>query len=334
MRGAEGAGERVVAGLAGQRETGAQRTGVSTYRHQDCSCSQYRQEEDLRRFEAKGTVMSVSEEEMYENVARTFPSLDEWSATLGEPFMPEPGSDLDEDDEDWPPHRASQVAAHGLIGARDHLQAVRRLLEARELFPLAQSSLTRAALVGASQTVWMLAPADRPTRLRRARTLAHDNYRHHLSYINTALTLPAELLLSSASDAAVHIDLRREQLAAKRTDDGQADRPNVTDIVEWAANDIYGEGSVLATQTVLVWRSTSGAAHGYLWGLLGQPGTVIRPDDAEEEMAFYDVAGNMIAVGFNYLSAYHMARKGMELLMLRSTHVADDPGIDSGGALR
>lgn len=107
VRGAEGAGERVVAGLAGQRETGAQRTGVSTYRHQDCSCSQYRQEEDLRRFEAKGTVMSVSEEEMYENVARTFPSLDEWSATLGEPFMPEPGSDLDEDDEDWPPHRAS-----------------------------------------------------------------------------------------------------------------------------------------------------------------------------------------------------------------------------------
>ena len=57
----------------------------------------------------------------------------------------------------------SQVAWAGLAAASDHLQAIRVHLDpprgtALNLFPFAQFTLSRSALIGACQAVWVLAP--------------------------------------------------------------------------------------------------------------------------------------------------------------------------------
>lgn len=80
---------------------------------------------------------------------------------------------------DWKPWPLSQLAFGGLAAARDHLQAIRVHIEAGQLFPLATDTLLRGALLGAAQTVWMLAPDDQPTRLDYARTAAAEMLRRH-----------------------------------------------------------------------------------------------------------------------------------------------------------
>ena len=67
---------------------------------------------------------------------------------------------------------ASQLAWNGLAGAADHLSAIRRHVEARQLFPFSHLTLCRSALIGAAQAVWVLSPDDSQTRIKRARVVA------------------------------------------------------------------------------------------------------------------------------------------------------------------
>ena len=106
----------------------------------------------------------------------TFPTLDEWGVDLESAFVPGQGSALAVDDTDWIPVPVSQVAVMGLGSARDHLQAVRVLIEAGQVFPFAHSTLIRSAVVGGAQAVWVLAPEDPATRIDRARLLAEHMY--------------------------------------------------------------------------------------------------------------------------------------------------------------
>src|SRR5690348_407232 len=111
--------------------------------------------------------MTSQEDQESEKVLRsTFPKLDEWQTKLAKPFRPAANSQLATDDVDWPHFPHSTIAWSGLVAASDHLSAIRRHVEARQLFPLAHPTLCRTALIGASQVVWVLTPDDRPDRLR------------------------------------------------------------------------------------------------------------------------------------------------------------------------
>lgn len=254
---------------------------------------------------------------MIEAVRATFPDLDGWHETLSKPYVPQVGSELARDDTDWPPVRLSQVAIMGLGSARDHLHAVRVLIEARELFPFAQSTLIRAALVGAAQAVWVLAPGDSVERLSRGRCIAVHMYAEHGKYVDLLRGLAPEPHEPTETVAAV-IRQRRSELADLRDGDGQRAVLNTTAMVEEAALAAFG-AEALAKEVLSIWRLTSGATHGFGWSLLGQAGTGQMGPPDSDGLAAFGAGGDIRRIATNYLAAYHLARHGWKLLQERSS---------------
>jgi hypothetical protein len=93
-----------------------------------------------------------------EVVFSTFPTIASWRVTTRDAFRPQQGSELWNDDQDWPYFPTSTIAWSGLVSAVDHLDAIKRHVEARCLFSLAHLTLCRSALIGGAQAVWVLAP--------------------------------------------------------------------------------------------------------------------------------------------------------------------------------
>ena len=202
-------------------------------------------------------------------IEATYSSLDEWAARMSTVFVPRPESELGRDDADWPypPVSSSQIAWAGLNSAREHLQAVRVHIEARQLFPLAHLSITRAALIGAAQTVWVLGPDNRAERLKRSRLLAHHAYAEHLKFLRVLQRL-AEVPHEGIDIVAAHTAERLGQIEALRGVVGKKVTLNTTTIIEQAAATAFGDKRfVLVAESI--WRQTSGAAHGLAWSLLG-----------------------------------------------------------------
>jgi len=121
----------------------------------------------------------MSDQEMLDALRSTFSALDKWRDRLANAAAPPEWSALGELDRAWPYVPPTQMALVGLCTAREHLHAIRRLIDSKELFPSATSTLARAALVGAAQTVWCLEYADQVERLRRSLTLVREDYRNH-----------------------------------------------------------------------------------------------------------------------------------------------------------
>lgn len=250
----------------------------------------------------------------YEAVVGTFPTLDDWRDRLGTVYTPQPGSELAADDADWPALPLSQVAVGSMGAAKDHLQAVRVLIEAREVFPYAQASLVRTALLSAGQAVWLLAPDDRAERLKNARTLTahiHDQHLHFLHDLQDLAPSP-----HSGTDAVEqHVTLRSQQLTQQRAADGQKAKFNATEVIQTAALAAWGKAD-LAKEAKAEWRRGSGAAHGLLWSTFGGPGTRMTDADANG-MATFQTGGAIDAFANSYLAAFHLLRHAFTLLERR-----------------
>lgn len=107
-------------------------------------------------------------------------------------------------------------------------------IEAGQLFPLATDTLLRGALLGAAQTVWMLAPDDQPTRLDYARTAAAEMLRRHREWLSDLRRIDPEPHANTELVYA-HVVKREKELAAKRAGVGQARDFVATSIIERAA---------------------------------------------------------------------------------------------------
>ncbi|MEO6570909.1 MAG: hypothetical protein ABIO83_05125 [Ilumatobacteraceae bacterium] len=130
----------------------------------------------------------MSEDETLQLIADTYPTLDKWRRLAAEGIVITHGSELQLQDVEWSYVPSSTVALVGLAAAREHLHAIRLLIAARELFPSATATLARAALEGAAQTVWMLAPDDHAERMRRSLSIVREDYRHHRNFGEFAAT--------------------------------------------------------------------------------------------------------------------------------------------------
>lgn len=256
------------------------------------------------------------EEELLRQIESTFPTLDRWQQVLSTGARLSPASELAADDSDWPWAPASQMAWAGLASARDHLHAVRVHIEALEMFPTAQSTLVRGALVGASQCVWILESDDPAVRRRRAQELALETYKRHLEYVDQAIQSSAAGLTAKAPLVRERLTERRQQLTEKLSAAGKPNRFTVTPIIELAAEATFGDPA-LTIEAVLEWRSTSGAAHGLVWPLLGRPDTAVVTGPDEHGMATHEAGGGLHRIGNGYLCAYWMTVKGWRLWQQR-----------------
>jgi hypothetical protein len=252
----------------------------------------------------------------YDRVLGTFADLDVWGHRLAVVHLPEPGSDLAEDDEDWPVLPVSQIAVSGLAAARDHLQAVRIHIDARQLFPFAQASLIRTATLAAAQAVWVLAPDEREARIGNARTLTQHLYEEHLKFLRDLQALAASP--HAGTDAVEGLVTQRlAELSAKRAADGQRSRFEATKTIEVAALATWGRPE-MALEARVEWRRGSAAAHGLVWSVLGRPGTQQAGDADSGGVAAFEAGGSIEALANPYLCAHGLVAKGFSLLDARS----------------
>lgn len=253
---------------------------------------------------------------LLDRMRATFTSLDAWAEDLARPFQAPPGSALGDDDADWPPVPLSQVAVMGLGSARDHLHGVRVQIEAGELLPFGQSTLIRAALVGAAQAVWVLGPDDRSQRVARSRLLSDHMYGEHAKYLEVLERIPSGHH-DGTEEVLAHVRRRRKELADVRVQAEERATLNTTAMVHEAALHAFGT-QALADEAQSIWRLTSGAAHGFAWALLGQANTTATGQIDSDGMAVFTAAGGIDRIANSYMCAFHLAGHAWRLLDRRA----------------
>ena len=247
-------------------------------------------------------------------VLETFKKLDEWQHRSSKAYIPAPGSDLAVDDQDVPGFSLSMLATSGLAAASDHLSAIRRHVESKPgaLFPFAHMTLCRSALVGAAQCVWLLGPDDPDTRVARSRTVAVEVHKRHLQWVSGLQGLATTPHIGTDA-VADHVAKRLAELEAKRAADGQKAVLDTTRMIREAAEAAFDQPD-LVEEAVLVWRSTSGAAHGFPWPLFGTSGTTMTKLAGPDGIAEFQAGGSLARMANPFMAAYHLGDRGWELL--------------------
>lgn len=260
----------------------------------------------------------MDNDELLAALRKTFPVVDRWRLVLGEGVIPTAGSELATDDEAWMYFPSTTLALVGLGAAREHLHAVELLVGAKELFPSAVATLCRPALIGAAQTVWMLAPDDRVERARRSLSLVYEDYDRHIQFGKDALTMlqPQNLRPSGAEDLE-RVALRRSQVKALLAGVGGRVSINLSDVIIPAALERAIPDAGQRAQMALRWRTMSAASHALVWHHFGNEGTSHSELDAAG-IGHIEVKGDIGTLIMDYFTAYHVATTGWELLAARS----------------
>lgn len=251
--------------------------------------------------------------ELLEAIRATYPTLDEWRDTLSEIIVPPPGSALAVDDEEWPYLSASSLVSVGLASAREHLHAVRLLIEARELFPAATATVCRSALIGASLAVWMLQPDEREERLRRSLSLAVEDYKRHIQFGRDVKELfPDALITPTADEQLDRLELRRSQVMSLLGNLGGLLEVSLTDDVIPSALEYAVPDASQRAQMLVRWRSMSGAAHALAWHYFGYDGTSASDLDAGG-VGRIAIGGDIGRLTMDYFPPFHVASAGWRL---------------------
>ena len=201
------------------------------------------------------------EQQATEQLARLFNVIDVWQAAAQQRgvLSAQPGSPLAGDDQAANPYHVSHAAVQEIVGALDHLHALRMLVQtAKSLHTLAPFTLNRAAIECGAIAVWLLAPKSRDERIRRRLVLATQNARD----IDGALKVMGEA--SSLSDDLD--DIRRVARRRPSLDpNGIVGSPPGVERIIGEAGDAFEIGSEAA---VTYWKACSGITHNRLWASL------------------------------------------------------------------
>lgn len=248
-------------------------------------------------------------------IRSTFPDLDSWGARSATVNAPEPSSELGRDDQEAIGWHTSQLAVAGLGAARNHLQAVRVHIDARQGFPDATGTLIRGAMLGAAQAVWLLAPEDRPTRTKRTRVLAVEVFDNHRKALADLLKLdPAH---EGTQRVHAHVAKRLGEVHARREALGEVAGYSNTALVEQAAVATLGEG--FDVEARYEWRRSSGNAHGLPWAALGLSGTTQTTGRDDSGFAVFTTGGAFDDFVNGYFLAYRMLGNGWLLYDRRAS---------------
>lgn len=278
--------------------------------------------------EAAANGHSMTDDEMVEALRSTFPILDQWRDRLASASSPPTWSVLGELDGTWPYLPPSQMALAGLGTAREHLHAIRKLLDGKELFPSATSTLARTALVGAAHTVWCLESPDQAVRLRRCLTLIREDYRNHKLFADYVLdeNNAAELRPTAADDFA---RLQARLLAVEKLlelSGGIAPHTLTRDVIPIASAASEGDEEFKSAVNML-WRQQSGSAHALVWHHYGQAGTTQDPTEPDS-VGEVTVRGSIERVAMDYFCAFRVAQAGFALFDALAGQQAKPAAID------
>lgn len=249
-----------------------------------------------------------------DHICGTFRELDLWGRRSALVNRPRPGSELARDDAEAIGWHTSQLAIAGLGAARNHLQAVRVHIDARQSFPDATGTLIRGAMLGGAQAVWLLAPDDGPTRAKRTRVLAVEVLDNHRKALSDLLKLNPEH--EGTQQVLAHVTKRLGEVRRRREDLGESAGYSNTTLIEQAAIATLGQGFDVEARAE--WRRMSGNAHGLPWAVMGVSGTNRTSEGDETGFASYAAGGAHEDFVNSYALAYRMLRHGWALYDRRS----------------
>lgn len=265
--------------------------------------------------------MTTREPTALEHIRGTFPELDAWGLRSASLNVPELGSDLHVDDQQVIGWHTSQLATAGLGAARNHLQAVRVHIDAGQSFPDATGTLIRGAMLGAAQAVWLLAPADHRTRMKRTRVLAVEVMDNHRKALVDLLKL--DPTHENTKQAHAHVEKRLAEVRERREQLGESADYNNTTLIEQAA--VATLGKSLDVEARYEWRKSSGNAHGLPWAMLGMSGTAQTSVGGADGFAEFTTGGAFDDFVNGYFLAYRMLGHGWSLYDLRARAGAAGP---------
>lgn len=258
--------------------------------------------------------MTPDEREAYGQIARTYPTLDEWREVVASGFVPSAGSALAEDDEHWPYWSLTEMTNVGLAAAFDHLDAVRTTIEAHRVFPMAQTSLLRAGLIGAAQSVWLLESPDPEVRRTRHLTLVDYLYTEHGKYLRLLLGISPDH--PGTIGVAEHVHLRGAEVRERRQLADDRSHFETTRMIEQAARAVFLP--VYVDDIRAMWKASSGIAHGLPWPLLGHEGLSQDGPEDGHGRAVFTAAGDLGRIANQYACVFELARHGWGLRSMRS----------------
>lgn len=207
---------------------------------------------------------------------RMFDELDPLRARLRQVTLPHPRSPLADDDRRWTFSPLSALTMAKLGACVDHLQSVRVLCEAESFHPMATYTLTRSALLTASQAAWALAPADPLLRQSRGLALAREIDRHRGNYLRAVGKTPAALprpLCLALLNVLMH-EIGAKWIALDLPSPGGT---GDTDVIAAAARAMQPGQRDWEWQAVAHWRGSSSDAHGNLFGATLRSPVAARP---------------------------------------------------------
>ncbi|MFD7859787.1 hypothetical protein ACFV6B_36725 [Streptomyces microflavus] len=191
-----------------------------------------------------------------------------------EPEGPEPGSSLAADDRLFPHYPVSSAVWHGLLTAVEHLSFFHTALAtSRTMYPAAYFTVLRTALLGSAQAVWVLEPASRAERQKRALTVAATDAREQRKVIaalparSAAERAEQQTLIGKQQDILAEIDHAAIRLGFP-AGKGATWSLNATEVIHEAARIALDPDTRDAPQ--VLWRISSGHVHGHAYSRLLQ----------------------------------------------------------------
>lgn len=261
--------------------------------------------------------MTTQHPSALDRIRATFQDLDAWGQRIRVPLIPAALSDLDGDDAEGVSWHTSQLSAAGLASARNHLHAIRLHIEAREMFAEVTGTLIRGAVLGAAQTVWLLAPDDREERLRRSRLLTFEVLSNQKKFLDDLLLISPDH--EGTQKVSEHVKQRLDQLRAVRQAHREQEKFSSTQVIEEATAVVFGQDN--AVEGRVEWRRFSGNAHGLPWAILGLAGTEKTSEPDTFGMASFSAGGSFDDVLNGFMLAHGLSRRGWSLLDQRSANV-------------
>lgn len=251
--------------------------------------------------------MTPEEDQAVDKVRSTFSQLDRCRVQVQTPFVPEAGSRLDVSDAAWPHLPASQHVHTSLAAAYDHLDLIRLTVEQTRGFATATYSVSRGALLAASQAMWLLGiDKSDATRTERALTFSEEWYVQRIRW--QELMTPD---LADADDAARSGEqLRRfdEDLLRLRSLRTSKARMNSTAIVEEATRVVHPDSTLLQRSTLREWRRAGGDAHGLGWPLMTQ--SVAWGERGSDGLTEAVAQVDLVSLANAYLAAWLVLKRG------------------------
>lgn len=223
-------------------------------------------------------------------IKRCVDAVRQWEPRTREPDTIEPGSSLHSDDQHWKSFPASSAAWYGLVTAVDHLALVADQTQDGtnlRLRPSSPFTVTRAALLGASQAVWVLS-GSRSERIRRTLVIAEDERKLHRTFLRDYMNDPftkVELssgFLEELGEMDKKLTDEIDAIRDERTARGDKETFQSTKMMQEAAKYVCDDDA--SDQWVRLalsygWRMASAAAHARQWPFFVRP-TEKLPSDA------------------------------------------------------